>query len=68
MGIPAEVMDIMKNPLTIDLFRAICMAVIVKDLSNLIHQLEIRIMVKLRFILHIYSLNIAIIGNWNQNL
>ncbi len=51
MRFTAEVSDITKNPLTIGLLCAICVMVISKDLSNLVHQFEIRIGTELQLII-----------------
>jgi len=51
MSFTAEVSDITKNPLTIGLLCAICVVVISKDLSNLVHQFEIRIGTELQLII-----------------
>lgn len=50
MRFTAEVVDITKNPLTIGLLCAISVVVISKDLSNLVHQFEIRIGTELQLI------------------
>lgn len=53
MGFCTKISDIPKHPLTIGLFRALNIATISKDLSDLVHDLEILIWAELRFIFHL---------------